>query len=172
MSTWPQPSTCERCEAPVLLARHQAQGRPIKLDPIEVLPPGSCGECKGRGRISFHAAMRGGHGQSNEPGDLYGQTRRWPTGGVCPVCWGSGQSGEALAADTVLLDAMHGIARPLNGRRNHWEALHHRHQCNPVRSATQVSQSPPSTRARAHERVSGVIQARRGSQANRIGDLT
>lgn len=128
-ATWPRIETCD-CGERVLRARGTRQGRPFTLDPIPVLPLGKCGPCGGRGTIRFQEPVSG-HGGNTvwatyEPGDLTGRTRF--ASDTCPACGGTGQRGEQLTADHVLVDP-NGIARFNDDDRSHWEAAHRRHRC-------------------------------------------
>jgi len=130
--TWPRLETCGTCQELVLLARHEGAGRPVRLDPVEALPLGPCSGCRGTGNAVASVQIGGGTAgggprRSVEPGDLYGVTRRQQVG-ASPLCDGTGQRGEQVGPDHVLV-SVDGVARPNTGERRTWEAAHRRHVC-------------------------------------------
>jgi hypothetical protein len=130
LQAWPRVAICS-CGDEVLLARHLRAGRPLRLEPIPVLPEGRCDACRGTGRRSLLLEIdvrptRPRHGL-DEPGALAG-VRRYRTVN-CPACGGTGRRGVRLDADLVLVSAYDGIARPFDGQRTGWEAAHRRHRC-------------------------------------------
>lgn len=122
---WPRTTRCAHCDSEVLLARHLGAGRPLRLDPLPVLPEGPCGVCDHTGSAALASTPHGGR-RSSEPGDLAGRTRQ--VKGACPACQGTRWRGELLTAGHVIMDD-NGIARRFDGHRDKWEAAYRRHHC-------------------------------------------
>ena len=129
-AVWPRTSLCDRCHQPTLQARHQGAGRPATLDPQPVLPLGRCGECQGRGTIGIHEP-RSTWSRTGivEAGDLYNVRSKANITTPCPVCHGTGITGESLTSEHILLDSINGTCRRYDGDPAPWEAAHTRHHC-------------------------------------------
>jgi hypothetical protein len=133
-ATWPRIGHCDRCDEPIIFARHPGAGRPIPLDEIELLPRGRCGLCRGTGHVGVQLAVVAGQGMrtgSQEIGADAGKRQAKYTAVDCYACKGSGIRGEDITTDVLILDARHGIARRSDGspRWQSWESFHRPHRC-------------------------------------------
>lgn len=117
---WPRYATCA-CGENILLAL--SAGQPFRLQVCEILPPGKCDACQGRGWSIGdlrHVTTRNMDGKAAKH-----KQGRLP----CALCGGTGQRGEEPTTDHVLVDTGHGTGRPFAGTRASWEAAHARHRC-------------------------------------------
>lgn len=130
---WPRLGRCPRCDCLVLVARGRRQGHPFRLEPVEVFPVGTCGPCRGTGRVRVRLNRtdpQGASSPSDELGAMAHQTRLNPTSVACHACQGTGRRGEPIPARVVALNPI-GVARrllPGQDRRTD-EALHRPHIC-------------------------------------------
>lgn len=117
---WPRLALCT-CGEEILLAL--SFGQPYRLEPCEILPPGTCEGCHGAGVVVGELRH-----VTTSNGDA--KAAHYAVGAVtCSLCGGTGRRGEEPSSEHVLVCADSGFGEPFDGIQPPWHGAHRRHRC-------------------------------------------